>query len=110
MPGRFSVGRVMFLGRGVAYALDAPAAAAFRARLVARWQDGPEKLALTAQDRQPWRAHVTVQNKVEPRQARTLHARLSQDLQPFSGVATGVTLWRYLDGPWEHEADFPFTG
>ncbi len=109
-PAPFEVARAVFLGRGVAYGLDAAGVGAFRARLLALWQRGPEKLALTAQDRQPWRAHVTVQNKAEPRQARALHARLSQDLQPFSGVATGVTLWRYLGGPWEHEADFPFSG
>ena len=109
-PGPFSVARAIFLGRGVAYALDAAAAAAFRAQLASLWQGGPEPLALTAQDRQPWRAHVTVQNKAEPADARALHARLSRDFMPFAGMATGVTLWRYMGGPWEHEAEFPFSG
>ena len=107
-PSAFSLARLMFLGRGVAYALDATAAAAFRARLAALWQGGADPLSLTAQDRQPWRPHVTVQNKADPAQARALHAHLSRDFAPFAGMATGVTLWRYLGGPWRHEADFPF--
>lgn len=109
-PAPFSVDRPLLLGRGVAYAIGAPAAAAFRARLVSLWQSASEPVSLTAQDRQPWRPHVTVQNKVDPAQARALHTRLTQDFVPFSGMATGAALWRYLGGPWQHERDFPFSG
>jgi len=101
----FTVDGLRSLGRGVAYTVHAPAVAAFRARLAAEWQAG-----LTAQDRQGWRPHVTVQNKVDPAETRALHARLLRDFAPFDGMATGVTLWRYLDGPWAVEGDFAFTG
>ncbi len=86
------------------YTLHAPTIAAFRARLASVWQ-----AALTAQDRQGWRAHVTVQNKVDPADARALHARLLHDFAPFGGMATGVTLWRYLDGPWAAEGSISFS-
>ena len=109
-PAPFSVEKPILLGRGSAYAIGAPAVAAFRARLVSRWRSDPNPVDLTAQDRQPWRPHVTVQNKVEPAQARALHARLVDGFMPFGGVATGTVLWRYLGGPWEHEQDFPFAG
>ena len=109
-PALFDVGSPMLLGSGVAYAIHAPAVAAFRARLVSRWRSDPDPLDLTAQDRQPWRPHVTVQNKVPPAQARALHARLVESFMPFAGVATGTVLWRYLGGPWELERGFAFGG
>ncbi len=109
-PAPFSVDRPMSLGRGVAYAIQSAGVAAFRARLLSRWQAGSDPVSLTAQDRQPWRPHVTVQNKVDPAQARALHGRLMRDFMPFAGMATGTALWRYLGGPWRHECDFPFSG
>ena len=96
---------VRLLGRGVAYTLHAPAIAGLRAHLATLWQ-----AELTAQDRQPWQAHVTVQNKVDPAEARALHARLLRDFTPFDAVATGVALWRYLGGPWSSEGGLAFTG
>lgn len=92
-----------FTGRGVAYALDAPALTAFRARLATIF-DG----ALSAQDRQGWRPHVTIQNKVAPETARALHARLEPGFVPFRFVARGLILWRYLGGPWQERARLPF--
>lgn len=100
----FTVDGLRSLGRGVAYTLHAPAVAAFRARLASLWQAG-----LTAQDRQGWRPHVTVQNKVDPADARALQSRLLRDFAPFDGLATGITLWRYLDGPWAGVGTIPFT-
>jgi hypothetical protein len=99
----FNVAGLRFLGRGVAYALHAPEAAAFRAQLAALWQP-----VLTAQDRQGWRPHVTIQNKVAPAEARALFNRLQGAFVPFGGTVTGVVLWHYLGGPWRREAVFPF--
>lgn len=93
------------LGRGVAYTLSAPEIELLRSRLADRWRDG-----LTAQDRQSWRPHVTVQNKVSPAAARDLLTQLSGSFVPFSATATGLALWRYRDGPWEQEAEVPFAG
>ena len=104
-PAPVTVEGLRFLGRGVAYGLVAPEVAAFRATVAGLWAAD-----LTAQDRQPWRPHVTVQNKVEPAEARALHERLLRAFSPFSATAVGVRLWRYLGGPWALERDFAFRG
>jgi hypothetical protein len=93
------------LGRGVAYALSAADLEALRSRLAAEWRDD-----LTTQDRQGWRPHVTVQNKVASPVARDLLERLSLEFVPFEARATGLALWRYRGGPWELEAVMPFSG
>lgn len=98
-----SVTGVRFLGRGVAYDLSVPKAEAVRAGLARRWH--PE---LTGQDRQGWRPHVTVQNKVAPEVARVLSARLTADFVPYNVEAVGWGLFRYRGGPWEHLLSVPF--
>jgi hypothetical protein len=104
-PAPVTVDGLRFLGRGVAYSLAAPEVAAFRAALAGLWAAD-----LTAQDRQPWRPHVTVQNKVDPAEARALHERLLRAFSAFGATATGVRLWRYCGGPWALERDFAFCG
>ncbi|GEO98367.1 2'-5' RNA ligase family protein [Methylobacterium haplocladii] len=94
-----------FIGRGVAFVLESEALAAFRGGLAASFAD-----ALTPQDRQGWRPHVTVQNKVAPETARALQADLERDFAPFRFTAPGVLLWRYLGGPWEPRAALLFGG
>jgi 2'-5' RNA ligase len=91
------------LGRGVAYTLESPTLSVFRRALAMRWA-----LWLTLQDRQKHQPHVTVQNKVEPDAARALLADLTRGFDAFSVMAEGVSLWRYLGGPWEHIETFPF--
>ncbi len=94
-----------FLGRGVAFTLRSPELARLRERLAAAWRPW-----LGAQDRQPFRPHVTVQNKVAPDAARALHAELSAGFAPFAAQGRGLLLWRYLGGPWEAELEAPFAG
>ena len=55
---------------------------------------------LTPQDMAPWRPHVTIQNKVEPREARRLQAQLRAVFTPRPLAIRGLASWRYLDGPW----------
>ncbi|MCJ2137163.1 2'-5' RNA ligase family protein [Methylobacterium sp. J-026] len=102
-PPEVAVTGLRFTGRGVAYVLDAPALAAFRSRLAAEFEP-----YLTAQDRQGWRPHVTVQNKVAPDVARRLHADLAAGFMPFRFTAPATRLWRYLGGPWEAVARLAF--
>ena len=94
---------VRLLGRGVAYTLDPAELAGLRDRLAAVWRPW-----LTPQDRQRHAPHVTVQNKVDPAVARALHARLSAAFEPGPVGARGLGLWRYLGGPWEPVARYPF--
>ncbi len=96
--------RPISLGKGVAIALDAPALHTLRAELRRRWEPW-----LSPQDGQRHRPHVTIQNKVDPAAARALLAELSRAFRPFPVVGTGLALWRYLGGPWEPVAAFPFT-
>ena len=91
------------LGRGVALAVDSPALAAVRAGLAARFAD-----VLTTQDRQGFRPHVTIQNKVDPAEASALHDRLASGFQPWSARAEALLLWRYRGGPWEAAGRFAF--
>lgn len=87
----------LLLGRGVAYRFDAPGLAEVRARLAELWWPW-----LGAQDRQPFRPHVTVQNKVAPERARALYARLREEFRPVRGRGRGpvpVALPRRAVGP-----------
>jgi hypothetical protein len=65
---------------------------------------------LVAQDRAPWRPHITVQNKVEPREARRLQERLRAGFRPRPLAIAGLAVWRYLGGPWEPVRSFAFRG
>lgn len=95
-PFPVTVTEVVPLGRGAAYRLAAPALAAVHRTLQRSWW-----ASLTAQDRQGFRAHVTVQNKVTPEVAKRTVQRLRADFVPFDVTALGVAVWRYVGGPWE---------
>ncbi|WP_235889187.1 2'-5' RNA ligase family protein [Glacieibacterium frigidum] len=84
------------LGKGVALTLHCEGLAAIRAELADAWAP-----LLIPQDRQGWRGHVTVQNKVDPAVARATLALLSATFQPWTARIVGIDVWRYLDGPWE---------
>ena len=91
------------LGRGVAYRLEAPQLGTLRGALSAQWETW-----LTNQDRARFQAHITVQNKVSTATARETLALLEVEFQPWSFVLTGVTLWRYLGGPWQRLSEYAF--
>jgi 2'-5' RNA ligase superfamily len=84
------------LGGGVAYRIDSPCLCEMRTELVDAFWD-----TLIPQDRAPWRAHVTIQNKAKPAAARALLDALSQDFAPRPFVISGLGVYRYLGGPWD---------
>jgi 2'-5' RNA ligase len=94
-PFPVAVTEVFGLGRGVAYRLAAEEARLLHRGLQDRWLPH-----LTRQDAQPFRPHVTVQNKVQPEVARATLDRLRRTFQPGSTRAVGLELWRYDGGPW----------
>lgn len=94
-----------FLGKGVAYDLRSPQLEALRRELSGRWSHW-----LGPQDRHRIKPHVTVQNKVSPERARALHDELLSHFVPFKVGGEGLSLWRYLGGPWEPVGSFPFAG
>jgi hypothetical protein len=65
---------------------------------------------LTVQDRAPWRPHITIQNKVEPREARRLQQQLRAGFEPRPLAIKGLASWRYLDGSWEPIRSHVFRG
>ena len=97
---------VRFFGRGVAYGFVGAGTSRHGAMNSpgAWWPD------LTAQDRRPFKPHVTVQNKVAPERARALYEALRADFAPFTITGTGLLLWRYRGGPWEEAGAYPFIG
>lgn len=94
---------VRFMGRGVMYVLENAELLALHRRWQQHWQ-----AALSPQDRQGLRPHVTVQNKVDPAVARRLHEALAAAFQPFTAQGTGLALWAYRGGPWELLRQWPF--
>ncbi len=101
VPLRLS--RVISLGRGAAYAVDSPALGRLHASLQEAWSGW-----LTQQDQQRLRAHVTLQNKVDPAVARRTVAALEATFRPVEVDAVGLDLWRYEGGPWAHLERFGF--
>lgn len=103
-PLEFTMAEARSLGRGVALAIDCPALVRLRAGLATAFAD-----RLTAQDRQGYRPHATVQNKVSGEEARAT-LRAVEALLPIAGRIEGLALWHYRGGPWEEAGRFPFTG
>jgi hypothetical protein len=93
---RARIADVISLGRGVAYRIDCEELAAIRARLAAAFAG-----LLTPQDAGGWRAHVTVQNKVEPAVAKALLADLRATFRPRPVAVAGLAAYWYRGGPWE---------
>jgi 2'-5' RNA ligase len=104
-PISVEVTGLRFLGRGVAYELQSAGLAALRAGLAAAFAPW-----LTPQDRQGFRPHVTVQNKVAPETARALLRELDTSFRPFTCEGVGLDLWHYRGGPWEPAAALRFAG
>jgi hypothetical protein len=96
---------LMNLGGGVAFRIASDELDAIRAEIAARLHG-----LLTAQDMAGWSAHVTIQNKVPPRDAEALRASIGEryDGRPLDLPALG--LHRYLGGPWETLRTFRFRG
>ncbi len=84
------------LGAGVAFPLSSPTLQGLHARLAAAWEPW-----LSRQDRQGYRPHVTVQNKVSREEAASTLARLAAGFVPWRTEGVALRLWRYLGGPWE---------
>ena len=92
-PFEMTVSRLMKLGRGVAYKIEAPPLYDLRRALAERFEPW-----LVRQDRERFRPHVTIQNKVSPEQASALYDRLSAVFEPFAVKAEGLQFWFYEGG------------
>lgn len=99
------VSDLMLLGGGVAYRVESPELMDIR-------DDMAETFAglLIPQDQNRPRFHITVQNKVEPLQAKTLHQMLMRDFRPRPLAIAGLAAWLYRGGPWELAMKGSFRG
>lgn len=95
--------KVRFLGRGVAVDVESLPLMVVQRRCGEEWQPH-----LTPQDQQPFRPHITIQNKVSSESARLLYDQLSQNWQSRTGEGEGLLLWYYRGGPWELVEAFLF--
>ena len=93
------------LGGGVAYRIQSQDLEEVRADLADAFHG-----LLGAQDSAGWRPHVTIQNKVKPKLARTLFNQLEQAFKPRDLTLAGLALHAYLGGPWAPIGRWPFRG
>jgi 2'-5' RNA ligase len=103
-PIQIEFPRILMLGRGIAIEVKSVALQHLHDRLATFFSAW-----LTPQDRQPFRPHVTIQNKVLPQQARELFDSLAPQWAMPVGQSTGLLLWEYKGGPWLGIEEFLFT-
>lgn len=89
------------MGNGVCFVLESETLTGVREDLRAAFRPW-----LGQQDLQPWRPHVTVQNKVHWQKADALHDMLSSGFVRRTLCVKGFDLWSYMQGPWHHEHFF----
>lgn len=108
MAGRscfeMEVSGLIHTGYGVAFAIESAGLISLRAALQHKFHEW-----LIPQDKQKFRPHITIQNKVTPEMSKKLHRELSKVFTPFPIVAEGIDTWLYRNGPWEHRETFSFT-
>jgi 2'-5' RNA ligase len=102
-PFRVVLGTPYSLGRGVALPVEAAQLPQVHATLRRALE-----ASLTRQDAQPFRPHVTVQNKVTADVARTTLADLTASHAAVEAQALALDVWAYDDRPWEHLVTVPF--
>lgn len=103
-PFRVRVAGPMRLGRGVALKIESETLDALRASLADRFRPW-----LKGHDREKFRAHVTVQNKVAAHEAAALFDHLGAQAA-FDAIAEGIQLWLYVNKSWRPIASVPFQG
>ena len=102
-PPAATIAGILDLGGGTALRVESEALAAIRDELADAFHG-----LLTPQDQAPWRPHVTIQNKVEPKEARALQQRLGAGFVPRPLAIRGLAAWRYRGGPWQAIREWPF--
>ena len=63
---------------------------------------------LRAQDKQPYRPHVTITNLGSPKEAEKCMADLEPVFSNWNARAEGLELFHYRNGPWDFAEHFPF--
>lgn len=102
---RATIAGLMKLDTGVAFRVVSDDLEAIRDAIAGHFHG-----LLCAPDAAGWRPHVTIQNKVVPKEARALVAELERNFQPRPLGIVGLSVHRYRGGPWETLASYKFRG
>jgi len=102
---RASIAGLMNLSGGVAFRVVSDELEAIRESIADHFHG-----LLCAPDAAGWRPHVTIQNKVPPKQAKVLLDELERDFRQRPLGIAGLSVHRYRGGPWEKVGSFPFRG
>lgn len=102
---RARLASVMSLGRGVAFRVESEDLLEIRQRIADEFHG-----QLIPQDKHVPRLHITVQNKVTPTVAKSLHDSLSSAFWPRPLTIIGLAAWHYLGGPWKLAGQAKFRG
>jgi hypothetical protein len=65
---------------------------------------------LIPQDQAGSRPHITIQNKVDQKEAKRLQQQLRATFEPRPLALKGLASWRYLGGPWQPVKSYTFRG
>jgi hypothetical protein len=104
-PPRASLAGLMNLTGGVAFRVVSDELESIREAIADHFHG-----LLCAPDAAGWRPHITIQNKVAPRQAKALIEELERDFRPRPLGIAGLSVHRYRGGPWETLATYKFRG
>ena len=102
---RATIAAVMDLGEGTALRVDSEELEDIRHDLAEAFRG-----LLIPQDQAPWRPHVTIPNKVEPKEARRLQQQLRATFLPRPLTIKGLASWHSVGGPWEPIRSYAFRG
>jgi len=102
-PPPARIAGIMDLGEGTALRVDSLALDTIREDLAEAFHG-----LLTPQDQAAWSAHITIQNKVDPRDARRLQQVLRAGFEPRPLAVRALGVWRYVGGLWEKAREHPF--
>ena len=104
-PPRAAIAGLMNLTGGVAFRVVSDELESIREAIADHFHG-----LLCTPDAAGWRPHITIQNKVPPRQAKHLLDALERDFRPRPLGIAGLTVHRYRGGPWEMLASYKFRG
>ena len=95
-PPRATIAGVIDLGEGTALRVESAELEAIREELASAFHG-----LLMPQDQTALRPHITIQNKVVPKEARALQKQMRAGFEPRPLAIRALASWRYLGGPWQ---------
>ena len=104
-PPRATIAGLMNLTNGVAFRVVSDDLEGIREAIADHFHG-----LLCAPDAAGWRPHVTIQNKVAPKEAKALLDQLERKFRPKPLGIAGLSVHRYRGGPWETLGTYKFRG